>query len=409
MAGKLMGGTYLTDRLGGRPVLIVTGIGTVIFTLLFAISGSKSYAMMLFSWAANRMAQSCAWPALIKSISVWFDPSSHGRIVAAASTSYLFGDAVVRLLYGALLASGWTWEGIFYFGAVSMAIITIFASVGLRHRDPTSIGEQAIVGTSSNVYHSTSDKPESFRDLIFPLLKSLPFYLLLLMSIGLTFIRETLRDWIPLFLEEKTHLTQSQAALASTFYIIVGGFSTLLVGNLMDSKKFQSRKAWLMGIFLILLIIFLSILSIIQIIVGDEKINTVLALVLLCGIGMTLTGPYSMTAMISLEISGKKGASTVNSLNDAIGYAGAAFSGIATGTIATEMGWGFVFVLLTVFAAMTMVTMLVYNIFVERKRQKEIGFRIIDENSEKSEREDEDEIQLEENILHQTATIEDST
>lgn len=52
--------------------------------------------------------------------------------------------------------------------------------------------------------------------------------------IGLTFIRETLRDWVVLFLEEQTDLSPSLSTVASTSYIIAGGLSAIFTGYLLD-------------------------------------------------------------------------------------------------------------------------------------------------------------------------------
>lgn len=66
------------------------------------------------------------------------------------------------------------------------------------------------------------------KDLCIPLLKSLPFYLICIMSVGLTFIRETFREWSPIYLKEALQVGSSEAVIISTIHPIFGGVSTLV-------------------------------------------------------------------------------------------------------------------------------------------------------------------------------------
>jgi hypothetical protein len=57
----------------------------------------------------------------------------------------------VRLIFGAILKAGVTWQGIFYIGAAAMFCIWLEGWFFLK-RDPTEIGEQV-----TNLYRSWSN------------------------------------------------------------------------------------------------------------------------------------------------------------------------------------------------------------------------------------------------------------
>jgi sugar phosphate permease len=81
--------------------------------------------------------------------------------------------------------------------------------------------------------------------------------------------------------------------------------------------------------------------------------------------------------VFSLQLGGKKGSATVSSLNDGMGYLGSAFSGIATGYLASHFGWSAVFVLLTVAAGVTTLATAAYYWVVEYRHGGTVSHKLL--------------------------------
>ena len=95
--GKFFAGG-LADFLGGRRNYLGGMLGSIGFTILFALGGS----IPLFTLASvgNRFVQSFGWGGMIKITSRWFPHTSYGRVMGFISLSFLFGDALARKFMG---------------------------------------------------------------------------------------------------------------------------------------------------------------------------------------------------------------------------------------------------------------------------------------------------------------------
>lgn len=89
---------------------------------------------------------------------------------------------------------------------------------------------KAVATSEINLYGlaGAEERPLGLKDLCIPFLKSVPFYLLVLMSIGLTFIRETFRDWSPIYLQDVLGISPSQAVILSTLHPFIGGLGVIV-------------------------------------------------------------------------------------------------------------------------------------------------------------------------------------
>ncbi len=96
------GGKFLlagfADFLGGRRNFLGGMAGGVLFTLLFACSGS--IPLFTLAWIGTRFMQSGGWAGLVKVTSRWFDYSSYGKVMGILSISFLVADAASRELMG---------------------------------------------------------------------------------------------------------------------------------------------------------------------------------------------------------------------------------------------------------------------------------------------------------------------
>ena len=347
--GKLLGGT-LCDFLGGRRMFLLGMVLSALATVAFGISGGL--ATFVLAWSLNRFVQSVGWSALVKIASAWFPPERLGTIMGVLALSYLFGDALAKLVLGQLLAHGLGWRGIFAASAAILLAVALLVSRVLR-ASPKDVGEEEPEARPTNLYGARGNdkRPESLSDLLLPLLKSPTFLLVCVMSFGLTVLRETFNFWTPTYLVQVTKLSASDAARWSGTFPFFGGLSILAAGYLSD-RFFGTRRGPVMFLFLVPATLCLAALAGIE--DGSEPR---LPIVLISATGFLLIGPYAfLSGAISLDLGGKKASATAAGIADAVGYFGTVISLVGVARLASSSSWGAAMGVLATIAAVTVCT-----------------------------------------------------
>jgi MFS transporter, OPA family, glycerol-3-phosphate transporter len=334
--GKFASG-MVSDFVGGRRMFLFGMFASVGCTVLFGLS--VGFAALLVTWSLNRLVQSMGWSALVKVASRWFPVNRHGTIFGVLTLSYLFGDAIARLGLGLLLHLGLGWRGLFFAAAAVLAVIAAASSFMLKS-SPADVGAAEPEANPENVYgeKGNAPRPANLLDLLWPLATDFSFWLVCIISFGLTLVRETFNVWNPIYLVEAAGMSDQGAATASALFPLVGGLSTITAGFLTDSVA-RGRRGTVMLPFLGLLVAALFGLS--KLAPGS---GALVPLALTSLISFALLGPYSfLTGVLSLDFGGKRGSSTAAGLADTAGYLGAIISGYGVGAIADEHGWSAAF------------------------------------------------------------------
>ena len=120
--GKFISGS-LADMFGGRRNFLGGMAGSILFTILFVLSGG--FPLFTLAWIGNRLFQSTGWVGLVKVASRWFSYSTYGTVMAVLSLSFLFGDAACRWVMSQLMAHGVGWRGVFLAAAGSLAVLLV--------------------------------------------------------------------------------------------------------------------------------------------------------------------------------------------------------------------------------------------------------------------------------------------
>lgn len=358
--GKVVNGV-LGDFLGGKKIFIAGMIGSVAATVIFGIS--SGVGVFFAVWAANRLIQSMGWGGLVKTAANWVGFRSYGKVMALLSLSFLFGDVVARLLLGALYEAGIGWRQLFFVAAAILAVITVI-NVFFLKENPETVGFTKPEVNPENLFNQSAGaeaKPASLRELLLPYFKSFPFLLLLIVSFGLTAIREAFNFWLPTYLTESTQLSGGDASAFSALFPAAGVVSILLSGYLSDLSGKRG---------LIILLACLPAVGVLLLMTLPVQ-NPLLPLVFIALVGLLILGPYSFLAgAMSLDIGGRKGAATAAGLMDAIGYVGGTLAVWLTGVLAQRSGWNSAFMVLAATAALTAVAAFVYYITQESRSKK---------------------------------------
>jgi sugar phosphate permease len=346
--GKFAAGS-LTDLLGGRRNYLIGMAGAVVCTAVLALGGPLPVFTM--AWFANRLIQSMGWPGMIKLTSRWFSYSAYGTVMGVISLSFLFGDAASRFFIGWLIKDvGLGWQGVFWVAAGVLAVLWV-VNAALIRESPGELGLPEPATNPENLFGALGEDPhpESAGSLWTTLARSPAFWTVCLLSLGLTFLRETFNNWTPTYLVQSVGLEAGDAAGKSAYFPLFGGVSVILAGYLGDRLGRRGRAAIILG-GIVLCALVLALLGSASYAGRPHE-----AIVLVAAVGFLLIGPYSyMAGAISLDFGGKRGGATACGIIDGVGYL---FGGVLAGNLiaglSDRIGWHGVFLMLSGVAGVT--------------------------------------------------------
>jgi OPA family glycerol-3-phosphate transporter-like MFS transporter len=344
--GKFPSG-WLADLLGGRRNFLGGMAGSILFTILFGLAGG--IPLFTLAWIGNRLIQSMGWAGMIKITSRWFSYSSYGTVMGVISLSYLFGDAASREFMSLLIGAGLGWRGVFYAAGATLSVLLLVNALLLKE-SPEQIGCVESPANPVNLFHSASDNraPGTLTALLGPFARSRAFWLVCLLSCGITILRETFNLWTPTYFTQSVGLTVADAAQKSALFPFFGGVSVLLAGTLSDRLGKGGRATiilfgMLLSAAVLLLLAFMNF-------GGSQSVPVVLVAL----VAFVMIGPYSYLAgAISLDFGGKQGSGTASGLIDGAGYLGGVLAGNSFARVSVMWGWTGAFAALAVVALLS--------------------------------------------------------
>jgi len=276
--------------------------------------------------------------------------------MAVLSLSYLFGDAGCRWVMGRLMAHGLGWRGVFMAAAASLGALLLGNLLFLRET-PEERGLPSPEANPLNVYGSdghSSEERVGLMAILRPLLASFPFWMVCLLSLGTTLLRETFNFWTPTYFVQYVGLTSSVAAERSALFPLFGGISVLVAGVLSDRLGLNGRNMVLVGG----MAASTACLLVLARTPGHASQWTPVVLVTL--VGFLLLGPYSYLAgAMSLDFGGKRGSATAAGIIDGVGYLAGWLSGDTVARVTVAFGWKNAFLALAGAAFLTALVALV--------------------------------------------------
>jgi OPA family glycerol-3-phosphate transporter-like MFS transporter len=351
--GKFPSG-WLADILGGKRNFLTGMAGAILFTIAFGLAGG--IPLFTLAWMGNRCIQSTGWAGMVKITSRWFSYSAYGTAMGAVSLSYLFGDALSREFMARLIDAGFGWRGIFLIAAGTLALLFILNLVLLRE-SPSQRDLPEPPANPANLFggEGVKPKPASLFSLLGTFGRSRAFWLVCLLSLGVTLLRETFNLWTPTYFTQAIGLTVADAAHKSALFPLFGGLSVLLAGFLSD-RLGQAGRALIIFYGLMISTGLLMLLAFADL--GSSNLTPVVLVTLLA---FVMIGPYSYLAgAISLDFGGKQGSATASGLIDGVGYLGGVLAGNSVAGISVVWGWKGAFAALASVAFLSSVAAGVY-------------------------------------------------
>jgi sugar phosphate permease len=347
--GKFAAGS-LVDLMGGRRNYLIGMGGAVVCTILFALGGTLP--VFTFVWFANRLIQSLGWPGMIKITSRWFSYARYGTVMGVISLSYLFGDALARTFMGFLINVGFGWRSVFGIAAGVLAVLWV-VNFALIRESPGELELPEPETNPANLFGALGEDPhpESAGPLWTTLARSPAFWMVCLISLGVTLLRETFNNWTPTYLAEGVGLSKGSASTMSSLFPLFGGISVVAAGMLGDRFGRGVRAAIILGGMMLCGLVLALLGS------ADFAGRAWEALVLVSAVAFLLIGPYSYLAgAISLDFGGKRGGATACGIIDGVGYLfGGVIAGKVISGLSVTLGWQGVFKVLAVVALLTSV------------------------------------------------------
>lgn len=357
--GKVASGLLGDVLLGGKRIFLLGMLASVAATFVFGLGTGA--AVFFAAWIVNRAVQSMGWGGLVKVTGNWYSYRSYGKIMGLLSLSYLFGDIVAKLCLGQMIRWGADWRQLFFMAGGTLLLIAAIEFWAVRN-DPESMGFEPPETNPDNLFKETDPAraQPKLTEILGVYFRSLPFVLLLIMSFGLTAIREAFNFWLPTYLFESAGMTEATASQFSSLYPVFGMVSILSAGFLSDTLFKGKRSIVILGGCLLMTIV-LSLM-------GLGLKGSLLPLVFSSLIGLLLLGPYSFLAgAMSMDLGGRQGASTAVGMVDGVGYLGSVLSLWLTGWLAQHSGWNSAFVALAIIAALTAIAAAVFFWTQDRK------------------------------------------
>jgi OPA family glycerol-3-phosphate transporter-like MFS transporter len=329
--------TVLCDFIGGRRMFLFGMAGAALCTIFFGLSSGLTF--FLLAWALNRLVQSMGWGGLVKITSHWFSYEQYGSVMALLCLNFVLGDGGAKLLYGWLLDRGVGWRSLCFAAAGILLLIWVWSLLRLKD-GPREVGLEEPPTNPRNLYaeRGSESRNKSLRELLMPFFKSPAFWIILILSFGLTLIRDTFGEWLPLYLTEVGHLSAGKASLWAALFPFFGAVSIVVVGY--GSDRFLGRRrGGLMAVLLAVATFVLFAMSRITT-AGNAALPTALA----AAVALLTIGPYSfLSGAIALDLGGRRGSATASGMIDGVGYLSGGLSGLGVGALAERQGWGAAF------------------------------------------------------------------
>ena len=126
-----------------------------------------------------------------------------------------------------------------------MLAVVWVANAALIRESPGELGLPEPATNPENLFGELGEDPhpQSAGSLWSTLARSPAFWIVCLLSLGLTFLRETFNNWTPTYLEQSVGLDAGQAARGSALFPFFGGVSVILAGYLGDRLGRRGRAA----------------------------------------------------------------------------------------------------------------------------------------------------------------------
>eukprot|EP00117_Sycon_ciliatum_P008216 scpid58499/ scgid0350/ Putative glycerol-3-phosphate transporter 1; Glycerol-3-phosphate permease 1; Protein PHOSPHATE STARVATION-INDUCED GENE 3 len=345
------------DKVAAHVVLFFVLFTSSTSMLSFGMWNSLLPLVVLLFIAGS--AQAFGWPACVKLVSGWFPSRSSSNVFGVFGTCMSVGGIGGTMLAVWLLAH-WSWRYSFLpqsiFVLVLSFVVLLFLPVAPSNLDPLS--QTAPLSPSA----STPKSVNTLQLLSIECVKEL-----CLANFLIKLVRYAFFMWLPLYLSEQLHFTDSHAGLMSTTFEIGGFVGTLFSGTIIEKLYGGRQLSTMTGL---LLVGCVSIGAFIATAKQGMVMNC--AMLSLAGAANVATDPIisAMVPMSIAELEGTNIKAGLASVINGMGSVGVILEGPLIGKIADLYGWS---VCLYVLVSLQILSLVLVRLAASHQRNKPLS------------------------------------
>jgi len=298
-------------------------------------------------WSAFGVVQACGWPNEVSIMANWFPRTNRGFIMGLWAACQPVGNILGALVISMILPMGYEYTFVFNSLLIALGAVALWVCVDSRPptveaQSPASIDRIGRHASEAELRRSMSNRPVSMCEALM-LPSVLPYCLC---NACLKFVNYAFFFWLPFYLTNAYHWSESEANRLAVWYDLGGIVGSVAGGYVSD--RIGHRAPVLMAMLstsLPMLFLYSGL--------GDSRALHILMMTLL---GVTISGPYNLivgTIAVDLgsqpALAGNEAAmSTVTGLIDGVGSGGSAVGQLFIPLIQNAIGWHWVFYLFIV-------------------------------------------------------------
>jgi sugar phosphate permease len=334
---------FLADRLGPRRMVSIGMIASSIAAIAFAYTDRVIGVVMaayFLSSAVNGLVQSTGWPGNGKLMASWFSTRRRGEVMGWWSTCYQAGGLCATWAASWLLGFGW--RAAFVGPAIYVAAVGVAYALTVRDR-PSDVGfaDPEIPPGTTREELARLRRAATGQVLRSPLAWSLgaAYFALKMMRYGFLF-------WLPYYLNAALSYGDQKAGYVSTAFE-AGGIPLVILSGILADRAFGRRRIAVAAASMVMLVGALALYREIG------EIGVVANVV-----GLVLVGAFlfSADALVSgaaaQDVGGPHAAALACGLINGVGSIGAVVQGYVVVYVSDEYGWGALFTVFEVMAAL---------------------------------------------------------
>ena len=341
--GQFVNG-QLGDKFGARKLVFTGMIVSALLNIVFSFS--TAFAFMLIVWSLNGYFQAMGWSPQVKTMANWFTVAQRGKWMGLMGSCYQIGNAYSWLL-ASVLAARFGWRVVFWVPAILFLISSIHFVLRLRNA-PEEVGLPPIEqlrkikageviskeegGSSGSTVKA--DVHLGFKKTILICVTNPRIWAVSVAFLCLDIIRYGFFYWAPVYLIEAQGAAITTAGLKIAVLPLAGSAGAIVTGWA-TGRFFQNRRAPVIAICLFTLALFSWLFY------TAPPGAWFWSLICLAVIGFCTYGPHVlMVGHAAQDFAGRKAAASAAGFIDGWGYIGAAMTGVFTGWLVENYGWG---------------------------------------------------------------------
>lgn len=217
---------FLTDRLGGRPVITICALILGLGVMLMGAAGSLWAAAAAFGIAG--LGATGLWTPVITVVQRWFVPHRRGLALGIVSTGYGLGFATMGLAMP-WIVGGFGWRYAWYFLGAAALVIAVVDGFLLRS-DPESAGWSPWGQKEPQTLAHPEERPRPTSGMLREVFRDRTFWLIGLSYFAISYALYGITTFMVDYATDQLGLSLERASLLATVHGVcqIAGVLTIL-------------------------------------------------------------------------------------------------------------------------------------------------------------------------------------